>query len=187
MPLTTLADAEHRKDGFSQARKADFLVAFDRLHCDVDAAAQAVGISRTTAFDHMEADAAFGGRVARIKQGKAWSLTPILYRRAIEKSDTAAIWLQKVLDPRHFNIEHPSLGLTAFGPLTITFSTAPPLRPVVADASATTKHMSNGDSSTLRTPVATVIDVPSSHATDGDGIRSDGDAPAQKRVSDSST
>ena len=109
MPLTTLEHAELRADGFSQADKERFVTLFEQLEGDLNQTIQVAGISRATYYRHCEADPAFAEAVRLAKVGLSWALVPSLFQRAKEKSDTAAMWLQKVFNPREFNPDRSSI------------------------------------------------------------------------------
>ena len=133
MPLTTLEMSEVRADGFSREDKTRFVALFSRLHGDLNRVLEVVGIHRATYYKHLQADPAFAEEVRLLKLSVAWSLVPPLYQRAVEKSDTAAIWLQKVLGGPEFNPERSTVSINTHAPTLISFQVPdvpPPSLPI---------------------------------------------------------
>ena len=86
---------------------------FLQLFCECKSftqAAETLGVSVTTLYNHVEHDPWFAEQVLIVKRKLAWGLVPRQYERALQNSCTDAIWLQKVLGGAEFNPDRaPSL------------------------------------------------------------------------------
>ena len=128
MAVTTLEHADTQVNGFSQADKTRFLTLYEQTK-NPFTACQVAGIHPSTFYRHLERDPNFAEQVRLVKLAIAYSIVPRQYERAMDKSDTAAIWLQKVFGGPEFNPDRPQLHINAQGPLQIVFPDGPPPSP----------------------------------------------------------
>lgn len=71
---------------FTQDAKAAFLAIF-RERCSIREAAEAVGVTRTTIYNHIKSDEAFAGALEAARSDAADRLEEVAYARAVEGTD----------------------------------------------------------------------------------------------------